>query len=108
VAVAETGTIILDAGPGQGRRVLTLLPDYHLCVVRADQIVATLAEGLARLDPTRPDPRPGSAAHRPPAISNWTGSKASTAPEPWRFDHRFGSWNVLQTTAAGPVQRVRA
>ena len=54
VAVAETGTIILDAGPGQGRRVLTLLPDYHLCVVRADQIVATLAEGLAHLDPTRP------------------------------------------------------
>ena len=54
VAIAETGTIILDAGPGQGRRVLTLLPDYHLCVVRADQIVATLAEGLARLDPARP------------------------------------------------------
>jgi L-lactate dehydrogenase complex protein LldG len=54
VAVAETGTIILDAGPGQGRRVLTLLPDYHLCVIRADQIVATLAEGLVRLDPTRP------------------------------------------------------
>jgi L-lactate dehydrogenase complex protein LldG len=54
VAVAETGTIILDAGPGQGRRVLTLLPDYHLCVVHGDQIVATLAEGLARLDPTRP------------------------------------------------------
>ena len=54
VAIAETGTIILNAGPGQGRRVLTLLPDYHLCVVRAGQIVATLAEGLARLDPVRP------------------------------------------------------
>jgi L-lactate dehydrogenase complex protein LldG len=54
VAIAETGTIILDAGPGQGRRVLTLLPDYHLCVVSGDQIVATLAEGLARLDPGRP------------------------------------------------------
>jgi L-lactate dehydrogenase complex protein LldG len=54
VAIAETGTIILDAGPGQGRRVLTLLPDYHLCVVDAGQIVATLSEGLARLDPIRP------------------------------------------------------
>jgi L-lactate dehydrogenase complex protein LldG len=54
VAIAETGTIILDTGPGQGRRVLTLLPDYHLCVVGAHQIVATLAEGLARLDPGRP------------------------------------------------------
>jgi L-lactate dehydrogenase complex protein LldG len=54
VASAKTGTIILDTGPGQGRRVLTLLPDHHLCIVRADQIVATLAEGLARLDPGRP------------------------------------------------------
>jgi L-lactate dehydrogenase complex protein LldG len=54
VAIAETGTIILNAGPGQGRRVLTLLPDYHLCIVRAGQIVATLSEGLARLDPVRP------------------------------------------------------
>ena len=53
-AVAEAGTIILDAGPGQSRRVLTLLPDYRLCVVRADQIVVTLAEGLSRLDPARP------------------------------------------------------
>jgi L-lactate dehydrogenase complex protein LldG len=54
VAIALTGTVILDAGPAQGRRVLTLLPDYHLCVVRADQIVGTVSEALARLDPTRP------------------------------------------------------
>lgn len=55
VAVAVTGTIVLDAGPAQGRRVLTLAPDHHICVVRtADQTVASLAEALARLDPTRP------------------------------------------------------
>ena len=54
VAVAETGTIILDHGPGQGRRALTLVPDFHLVVVRQDQIAADLADAFARLDPARP------------------------------------------------------
>jgi L-lactate dehydrogenase complex protein LldG len=54
VAIAETGTIVLDAGADQGRRALSLLPDYHLCVVRVDQIVGTVPEALARLEPRRP------------------------------------------------------
>jgi L-lactate dehydrogenase complex protein LldG len=54
VAIAETGTLILDGSPGQGRRILTLIPDYHLCVVIPDQIVAAVPPALARLAPTRP------------------------------------------------------
>jgi L-lactate dehydrogenase complex protein LldG len=55
LAVAETGTIVLDGGPGQGRRRITLIPDHHVCVVRAPaQIVDSVPHALARLDPARP------------------------------------------------------
>ena len=54
VAVAETGTIVLDASPDQGRRALSLVPDLHLCVVRADQVVQTVPEAVTRLEATRP------------------------------------------------------
>ena len=53
-AIAETGTIILDHGPGQGRRALTLIPDFHLVVVQAAQIAPDIADALTRLDPARP------------------------------------------------------
>lgn len=54
VAIAETGTIVLDHGEGQGRRALTLLPDLHVCVVYADQVVPEVGVALGRLDPLRP------------------------------------------------------
>jgi L-lactate dehydrogenase complex protein LldG len=54
VAIAVTGTIVLDSGPGQGRRVLTLLPDQHICVLHANQIAGDVSEALRRLDPSRP------------------------------------------------------
>ncbi|GAA4061949.1 LutC/YkgG family protein [Actinomadura miaoliensis] len=54
VAIAQTGTIVLDGGRAQGRRLLSLVPDYHLCVVHADQIVGTVPEAVARLRPERP------------------------------------------------------
>jgi L-lactate dehydrogenase complex protein LldG len=54
VAIAETGTIVLDGGAGQGRRALSLVPDHHVCVVAADQVVGTVPAGLRRLTPTRP------------------------------------------------------
>ncbi|MER7570037.1 LUD domain-containing protein [Streptomyces sp. NPDC097941] len=46
--------MVLDHGPGQGRRALTLLPDQHICLVRADQITPDVPDALRRLDPSRP------------------------------------------------------
>ncbi|MFD5425649.1 lactate utilization protein C [Streptomyces sp. NPDC127084] len=55
LAIAETGTIVLDGGPDQGRRRITLIPDHHICVVRApEQVVAALPQALPKLDPVRP------------------------------------------------------
>ncbi|WLW50071.1 LutC/YkgG family protein [Streptomyces sp. SX92] len=55
VAVAETGTLVLDGSPDQGRRRVTLVPDHHICVVRVpDQVVSSVPQALERLSPTRP------------------------------------------------------
>jgi L-lactate dehydrogenase complex protein LldG len=53
-AIAETGTLVLDGSPVSGRRALSLLPDCLVCVVTADQVVGSVPEGLARLDPLAP------------------------------------------------------
>ena len=49
-ACAETATLAFDGGPGQGRRAITLVPDLHVCVVYADQVVETVPELVARLE----------------------------------------------------------
>lgn len=54
VAIAETGTVVLDAGPGQGRRALSLIPDLHIAVVRGADVVRGVPDALTRLDATRP------------------------------------------------------
>ncbi|MGW2741699.1 LutC/YkgG family protein [Streptomyces sp. NPDC001450] len=55
VAIAETGTIVLDGGPDQGRRRISLVPDHHICVVRVPgQVVSSVPQALERLSPTLP------------------------------------------------------
>jgi L-lactate dehydrogenase complex protein LldG len=54
VAIAETGTLVLDGSPLSGRRALSLLPDCLVCVVEAAQVVGSVPEGLAVLDPLTP------------------------------------------------------
>ncbi len=71
LAIAQTGTIVLDAGAYQGRRVLTLLPDYHLCVVYEDQIVGMVPQAIERLaDAAREQRRPITFISGPSATSD--------------------------------------
>jgi L-lactate dehydrogenase complex protein LldG len=56
LAIAETGTIVLDTSLGQGRRAVTLVPDYHLCIVHADQVVHIVPEAVLRLAPHATQP----------------------------------------------------
>jgi len=70
VAIAETGTVVLDAGPGQGPRRLTLVPDLHVAVVRADQIVMSVPEAIGRLHRVAQDRRPLTMISGPSATSD--------------------------------------
>lgn len=65
-AVADSGTIVLHHGQAEGRRVLTLLPDWHLCIVRESQVVETLPQYFARVD-------------MPPALVTWVSGPSATA-----------------------------
>jgi L-lactate utilization protein LutC len=70
VAIAETGTFVLDAGTGQGRRALTLVPDLHICVVREDQVVGLVPEAVGRLERSVRDGRPLTFVSGPSATSD--------------------------------------
>lgn len=70
VACADTGTIAVAGGPGEGRRALTLVPDLHVCVVRRDQIVETVPELVARLEPAAGEGRPIVLVSGPSATSD--------------------------------------
>jgi L-lactate dehydrogenase complex protein LldG len=70
LGIAETGTIVLDAGARQGRRALTLLPDLHICVVEGDQVVGSVPEAVTRLGAAVRDGRPLTFVSGPSATSD--------------------------------------
>lgn len=69
-ACADTGTIALDGGPGQGRRAISLVPDLHVCVVRTGQVVETVPELIAALEPSARAGRPIVLVSGPSATSD--------------------------------------
>ena len=70
VAIAETGSFVLDGGPGQGRRALSLVPDLHVCVVREEQVVGLVPEAVARLEESVREGRPLTFVSGPSATSD--------------------------------------
>jgi L-lactate dehydrogenase complex protein LldG len=70
LAIAETGTIVLDGVGASGRRALTLVPDYHLCIVRSDDIVPSVPDGMAALAQVAAEGRPITFISGPSATSD--------------------------------------
>jgi L-lactate dehydrogenase complex protein LldG len=85
VACADTGTVALDGGPGQGRRAITLVPDLHVCVVARGQVVETVPELFERLAPSAREGRPIVLVSGPSATSDLGFERVEGVHGPRRF-----------------------
>lgn len=86
LAIAETGSIVLDAGPAQGRRLLTLMPDYHLCVIDAAQVVGLVPEAMTQLVETQRTCAPITFITGPSATADIELSRVAGVHGPRRLE----------------------